>query len=1011
MKPFRAFLRNSVLEARLAAITDEAQTDWLRDLGKNDFVHSQNIEAILDRLVPDRLKANEEVFSQGEVFLLLVAVYLHDIGRRQGDEHHELQTYQMILDDPAGYRLKNEFEAKAVAQICAAHGPEEDWPLEKCDDAFGLMELSPRRPLNLRRLGALLRIADELENTYLRVRGVRGHETSPRQLISDIEPVPSKLVIQIHAHPKTWADWLELEQVKDYTETRVRHASAYLSDIGLDYYQVCLKKPDTSIAKLRPPKPQARYEDLVQSVAMLLEQRYVNVDVCREIEGVELGVYCEANNLGLITRIGVIATSTLDADRATESVGALSYLVGCDRIHKGIIVVENIPDEAVCRIATDRGFPVVSLARLALTEAGFKPALEKYVRRYEQEDFTKRDLFVEPTLEDESGRTVGPALTSIRSWLDSPEGVQLTLLGEFGSGKTTLCRHIVYRLAREWLECPEAARIPILIDLKRMAATSSIESVVADVFLNDLDLSLSYSSFEAFNKAGMFALFLDGFDEISNLYTETAVLRAFRQIDRLVAHGSKVVMTCRTHFFKDNEQIHRLHAGSVLYASVAGKYGYDLWFLRLFDPGQVAQYLAKWAGSEAPKYHEMIDRLYGLADLARRPVLLNMIVTTIPQIDAGAVQSLNAATLYETYISFWLKRDDWRSILDIDDRRALAICVAEFLFSSERDRVHYSEIPGLLRDWGYADPRLDPNALDYELRTCNFLRSTPQGWYDFVHKSFLEYILARHFCDELFEGEGDLAISWVLPCEQTRRAPGRLRVAPREVEDFVIQIASPQLMKIGDQAATERFRSRKRSREVAHRIIRASETPGFGRFYAELLYDCREGNREHGDSYAEMFWQAENWPEAVSHLVTLINNGDDLNQISRAIMWLESKAPRGADESLGRLRKALDEREAWFEGRIKEETGISDYPYLRAKRQEMLDAAKRAAEAEQEEFSKDVFLRHWYRQKDEYDRRVRRSKDQPTEREIVSEHIVRDLERKDRKESRKRSKRSPRRRP
>lgn len=153
---FRDVLANTTLAARLEVLFDEARLDWLRDLGKNDLQHSQAIERILDRLVPDEIKLNPRLFDQGEVFLLLAAVYLHDIGRKQDDHHHELESYRMLTEDPRRFHLRDGFEAEAVGQICASHAPESDWPIQKTDANYGIAGLtSTGRTLNLTRPAGL----------------------------------------------------------------------------------------------------------------------------------------------------------------------------------------------------------------------------------------------------------------------------------------------------------------------------------------------------------------------------------------------------------------------------------------------------------------------------------------------------------------------------------------------------------------------------------------------------------------------------------------------------------------------------------------------------------------------------------------------------------------------------------------------------------------------------------------------------------------------------------------
>ena len=60
---------------------------------------------------------------------MLVAVYLHDVGRSDQSGHHDLNSYDMIRKNPTNFFLYEPFVPDAVSEICAAHAPEELWPI------------------------------------------------------------------------------------------------------------------------------------------------------------------------------------------------------------------------------------------------------------------------------------------------------------------------------------------------------------------------------------------------------------------------------------------------------------------------------------------------------------------------------------------------------------------------------------------------------------------------------------------------------------------------------------------------------------------------------------------------------------------------------------------------------------------------------------------------------------------------------------------------------------------
>ena len=162
MKTFEEILqqKNVKLWQRIAVMKEDAHDNWLRALGKNDFKHSENVASYLNRLVPDNVK---ETFDPGEIFVLLYAVYLHDIGYLIDKENHEKNSYDDISQNFLKYKLNNVFEAKAVALVCYGHASEKECPLGKISERHGVAGLSDN-PLDLQFLAALFRLADEIAN-------------------------------------------------------------------------------------------------------------------------------------------------------------------------------------------------------------------------------------------------------------------------------------------------------------------------------------------------------------------------------------------------------------------------------------------------------------------------------------------------------------------------------------------------------------------------------------------------------------------------------------------------------------------------------------------------------------------------------------------------------------------------------------------------------------------------------------------------------------------------------
>ena len=125
-------------------------------------------------MITDNVKKS---ISPAEAFVLLYATYLHDIGKLEQEENHEKLSYNKIRKNYRQYLLENEFEAETVAEVAYAHADEKEKPLDSLDRRFGVDSLSSST-LDLRFLGALLRLADEIDNAFTKVNCITSQKLS-----------------------------------------------------------------------------------------------------------------------------------------------------------------------------------------------------------------------------------------------------------------------------------------------------------------------------------------------------------------------------------------------------------------------------------------------------------------------------------------------------------------------------------------------------------------------------------------------------------------------------------------------------------------------------------------------------------------------------------------------------------------------------------------------------------------------------------------------------------------
>jgi formylglycine-generating enzyme required for sulfatase activity len=412
-----------------------------------------------------------------------------------------------------------------------------------------------------------------------------------------------------------------------------------------------------------------------------------------------------------------------------------------------------------------QGFVVDRERRLKLPQLYVEPdAFYEYLQRAEPLPApTKR-----PT-------KVGPLQTLVDEWLADPELNQLTLLGDYGTGKTVFTLKLAHDLAQAYLDGQEAL-IPVRIPLKEFDPKQEVDDLVMNHLRRHGLEGSPYAAFQYLLRQGMLLLILDGFDEITAQVTPELTRRNFDKLDALVDERARVLLTCRTHYFRDRPEMEALlerraglpemgtRQGTELYQAIVGRPNYRILYLREFDEPQIVEYLQKACGDEWERDWETIRSLYNLWDLARRPVLLDMVVKSLPQLRERKGE-VTAAGLYDVYTGYWIHRDDWRAILTPAGKAAFTEELAWRLWTANRERLHYAELTDLaqelLRGEHFKPGAVSATALSqadieyaaHEVRTAAFLTRDAAGNYGFAHRSFMEFFVARRLARGLLRPE------------------------------------------------------------------------------------------------------------------------------------------------------------------------------------------------------------------------------------------------------------------
>jgi uncharacterized protein YjbI with pentapeptide repeats len=382
----------------------------------------------------------------------------------------------------------------------------------------------------------------------------------------------------------------------------------------------------------------------------------------------------------------------------------------------------------------------------------------------------RKEYYVEPRIGDEIIGSDSPAFSVISDWLDTPEWNQLTVLGDVGTGKSFLAKMIASRMAGRYLRDPVTTPLPVLVDLRNADRQFSLEGLMLTHFARH---GLQRVSFEAFTfalRAGSIVLILDGFDEMSARVTPQVTRRNFHELARAVQGRAKVLLTCRTHYFKnrsEEEEVvfggtsdHESDTARELYWDLISRQGFKIAYLRPFNLAEIQRYIRRVRPADYREAVAKIHKTYNLVELSQRPMLLEMIVKSIDRLNAPEI---NPATLYRVFTDAWIHRDLWREVLSPAEKLNVLTGLATRLWDRDAVAIHHSELAEFVRQ-SFATGGSDAEYLlevDAEVRTASFLTRDGDGNYSFAHKSYFEYFVARHFADRL--DHGDLSVLGTRP--------------------------------------------------------------------------------------------------------------------------------------------------------------------------------------------------------------------------------------------------------
>jgi WD40 repeat protein len=333
----------------------------------------------------------------------------------------------------------------------------------------------------------------------------------------------------------------------------------------------------------------------------------------------------------------------------------------------------------------------------------------------------------------------------IDRWLATPATEHVSILGEFGTGKTWFTLHYAWQCLQAYQIAKDKGlprpRLPLVIRLRDYAKSLDVSNVMAGFFFNQHNIKLNHAVFDRLNQMGKLLLIFDGFDEMADKVDRQKMSENFRELVKVITPNSKVILTCRTeHFDTAQDAIDKLHEVQIKFETLE---------LVKFNDEQIRAVLSRRTNSAT------VERVMGnaqLLDLLRRAVMAEYVLAALPKLEekSGKID-ISRVYLYAVWRKMDLDITTGRTFTSLADKLYFLCELSWEMLSEEKMSLNYRDFPDRLRRL-FKDEVKEQKHLDhwyYDMMGQTILIRNDEGDYSPAHRSLLEFFAAYKLAAEL----------------------------------------------------------------------------------------------------------------------------------------------------------------------------------------------------------------------------------------------------------------------
>ncbi|MGH3932211.1 MAG: TIR domain-containing protein [Pseudonocardiaceae bacterium] len=355
--------------------------------------------------------------------------------------------------------------------------------------------------------------------------------------------------------------------------------------------------------------------------------------------------------------------------------------------------------------------------------------------------------------------------------LATDEGRFVLLMGDFGRGKTFALHELARRLPTE---LPHL--IPILLELRSLERTHSVEAMVAAHLANHGEELIDLKAFNYMLREGRIVLLFDGFDELATRVTYDRAVDHLDLILRAVEGKAKVIISSRSQHFRTDAQV--LTALGERVGLLAQR---RVLSIEDFTPDQIRRYLDNRYGGNTDATEDrlrLLSRAQGLLGLSQNPRMLSFIADLDESRLRAVAESghvISAASLYEEILGAWLSYEERRAGdvhgaaagLTVGELWQAVTALAVRLWESNEQYLEPTDLAEVAETLSaLSEHQLTPHQTLHAVGAGSLLVRTEDGRLGLIHGSVVEWLVAKAIADELAGGATTVAMLSRQPLSQ-----------------------------------------------------------------------------------------------------------------------------------------------------------------------------------------------------------------------------------------------------